>query len=163
MRAPACSAQMGAESVQIWQCCHSEAPRGQVLRFDKHKDSQGWVTSQRSKGQHHTRTLWESANSCVTGSLIYFISHLTNNLLIKTAYVSFCKDKSIQLHLPAKKFYPNKNPNNSIILCGTSPTLDQQEDQWSKKLTRFMTPTRNFGPENIQNKILWKFIKTHPL
>lgn len=26
VRVPACSSQMGAEGVEVWQCCHSEAP-----------------------------------------------------------------------------------------------------------------------------------------
>lgn len=35
VRVWACSAQTGAEGVWVWQCCHSAAPWGQVLMFDK--------------------------------------------------------------------------------------------------------------------------------
>ena len=93
-----------------------------------------------------TRTLWETANSCVTGndavlSLIYF------SLLTKTK----------QLQLPATKVLLDLNPNYSVILRRSSTNLDWHEDQWRQKqkllLLRFITPIRNFGLENILNEI----------
>lgn len=49
-----------------WQCCHSEAPWGQVLSFDKHAaETQTWVTSERSKEHLSKRCvnlLWKKHN-----------------------------------------------------------------------------------------------------
>lgn len=104
-----------------------------------------------------TRTLWETANSCVTGndavlSLIYFVSLLT---------------KTKQLHLPATKVLLDLNPNNSIILRGTSMTLDWQ-DQWKQKQKLFLfieihNSNKKFWSWEYYEWNLWRFIRTHPL
>lgn len=93
----------GAQGVQLWQCCHSEAPWGQVLRFDKHctKTHKHESHLQDLKVSTVPRDEWlhlgkrrphqkfevceiqgYSVKLPTTASLIYFISHMTNNLVI---------------------------------------------------------------------------------
>jgi len=94
VRVPACSATPAAGGARARQCCHSEAPWGQLLRFDKHATKtleheshlkrsfcvmQGSIWEEREnipRGLMFTRTPYVELPAAVT--LIYFINLVTS-------------------------------------------------------------------------------------